>query len=165
MSSTALSTRVLLASGGLPAKQVVAPLPTYAASTPYIVPVISAQNTVLIAAAVIGLAPMFPVIAVPWLPVFVIPVFVRITKLFVVRDMRSGGVGPTPRPSRPVPLPPELLSSPPPHPAATAVMANATHHINALKLLLYFSIRFSLVSRAGWPERPVGEAGIRLVTC
>src|SRR5258706_152353 len=141
MSSTALSTRVLLASGGLPAKQVVAPLPTYAASTPYIVPVISAQNTVFIAAAVIGLAPMFPVIAVPWLPVFVIPVFVRITKLFVVRDMRLGGVGPAPRPSRPVPLPPpELLSSPPPHPAPTAVIANATHHINALKLPLYFSI-------------------------
>jgi hypothetical protein len=89
MSATALSTKVLLADGGLPAKQVTAPLPTYPASTPNIVPVISEQNTVFIAAAVIGLEPMFPVIAEPWLPVFVIPVDVKIAKFPAVR--RSTG--------------------------------------------------------------------------
>ena len=87
MSSTALSTRVLLAAGGLPAKQVTAPLPTYAASTPNIVPTISEQNTLFIAAAVIGLAPMFPVIAEVW--TLVIPVCDRIAKLPAVR--RSTG--------------------------------------------------------------------------
>ena len=91
MSSTALSTKVLLDAGGLPAKHVTAPLPVYAASTPNIVPVISEQNTPFIAAAVIGLAPMFPVITEALLPVFVIPVFVRITKLLSLTVRRSTG--------------------------------------------------------------------------
>jgi len=47
------------------------------------VPVISEQNTLSIAAAVIGLAPMFPVIGERWLPVFVMPDAVRTAKLFV----------------------------------------------------------------------------------
>src|ERR1019366_5936740 len=79
MSSTALSTVVL--SAAVPAKHVLSPLPVYVASTPYVVPIISTgpeQNTLSIAAAVIGLEPMFPVIAEGW--TFVIPDFVRITK-------------------------------------------------------------------------------------
>jgi len=55
-------------------------------------PVISAQNTPFIAAAVIGLEPMFPVILVVWLPVSVIPVCDRITKLPAVK--RPTGAGP-----------------------------------------------------------------------
>src|SRR5450759_2951965 len=77
MSSTALSTKVLLAAGGLPAKHVVVPLPVYAASTPYIVPVISGHVTP-IKEALIGLVPIFPVIADEGTSV--IPAFVRITK-------------------------------------------------------------------------------------
>src|SRR3989338_7236616 len=94
MSATALSTRVLLANGGLPAKQVISPLPVYAALTPYIIPVISEQNTLSIAADVIGLVPMLPTIAEVWLPVFVIPAFDKIAKLFVAIEKRLTGDGP-----------------------------------------------------------------------
>src|ERR1035437_10610672 len=87
MSSTALSTKVL--SGALPLKHVVVPLPVYAASTPYIVPVISGHVTP-IAAAVIGLVPIFPVIADEGPSV--IPAFVRITKFPAVP--RSTGARP-----------------------------------------------------------------------
>jgi hypothetical protein len=56
------------------------------------VPVISEQNTLFMAAAVIGLEPTFPVMRVAWLPVFVTPVSDRITKL--PADKRLTGAGP-----------------------------------------------------------------------
>jgi hypothetical protein len=70
-----------------------APTPT-ASGCQHIVPVISEQNTLSIAEAVIGLEPMFPVITEVWLPVFMIPVFVRITKfsLILTKDRLALGL-------------------------------------------------------------------------
>src|SRR2546423_14296676 len=97
------------------------------------VPVISEQNTVFIAAAVIGLEPMLPLMALRWLPVSVIPVLVRMAKLFVVIDSRSTGAGPTPEPPAPVPAPALTVRV---RPAAAAAATDAATAASRVALLL-----------------------------
>jgi len=97
---------------------------------------------------------MFPVIAEVWLPVFVIPVFDRITKLFVPTDRRLTGAGPRP-PAPPVPWPAPgfvgatagpaglALSPPPPHPATKAASTSAINHVRGLEKLPNLFMCFS----------------------
>jgi len=104
------------------------------------VPVISEQNTLSIAAAVIGLAPMFPVMGDRWLPLSVMPDADRTAKLFVDIDKRSTGAGPRPAPPAPAPAPGALgmpagaSSFPPPlpHPAPKAASSTAMDHVSGL---------------------------------
>jgi hypothetical protein len=113
-------------------------------------PTISEQNTELIEAAVIGLEPMFPVMAERWLPVLVIPDDDRTAKLFVDIDKRLTGAGPRPAPPTPVPLPaavgipaPEAVALSSPHPATKAASINAINHISGLETLPNLFMCFS----------------------